>query len=90
MLLLEVHRPDGVVLGIRHVERVAVEAHALGPVESALPKSPSTKPSAPGADRDGRLALEVRLDDPVVARVGDEEAIARLVGEHLAGEEERA
>ena len=90
LLGLEVHGPDGVVLGVGHVKDFVDQAHSLGPVEPGLVKAAVGQSLLPRADHHGRLSLEVGLDDPVVAGVRDEQAIAGAVGDDLAGIEQGA
>ena len=80
-----------VVLAVGDVERVAAAAAMpCGSSNWALSNAPSFLPGVPGAGDGDLLAVQVRDDDAVVRAVGDEQPLALRVGEHLAGEEQRA
>ena len=61
-----------------------------GSLNDAFSKAPSVLPGSPVAGNGDLLAVQVRDDDAVMRAVGDEQALAGRVGEHLAGEEQRA
>ncbi len=91
----EVHRAHRVVAGVRHVKPVAGVREAVRRIDLRV---------AVGAVREPRLAapdhrlhrrviaprVQPRHDDAVVARVGDEQPAAPLVGENLRGEPQPA
>ena len=86
---LEVDDANLVVLGVGDVEQIAIEREALRPIEARLRENAVVVALQARADRLDQLAVERRDDDAVVVRVGDEEAIRLLVGEDLAGIQQR-
>ena len=84
VLLLEIDGADRVIFGVGDVQRLAVQAHPLGTIERRPVEAAVVKPFVAAADRDRLGPVEVGLDDPVMAGIGDEQALAGRVGEHLA------
>ena len=90
-LRLQVDGADGVVLGVGDVEGLADQAHPLRAVERGLVEVAVDQARRSPVPIDvGCLPSRSVIDDPVVAGVGDEQPLARRVGEDLAGEEQRA
>src|SRR5262249_6702912 len=89
-LLLQVESPNTVVLAVGDVEGFAVQRHALRVAKLGLGERSVGLSLGSRAGNGDLLALQVRNDDTVVRAVGDEQTFARGVGQHLAGEEQRA
>src|SRR5262245_35660140 len=88
-LRAEVELADAVVLAIGHVKDCAVDGHPLGVIELGGREGAVLAAGHP-VPRDSNLVpLEISNDDPVVRTIGDEQAIALRIGQHLAGEIER-
>ena len=77
------------VLAVGDVEHVALEGHALRIVEAGLGEGAVRLAGFAGAGDGDLFAVEIRNDDAVMRAVGDEQPLARGVGQHLAGEEQR-
>ncbi len=75
-MLLEIQGADRVVLGVGDVQDLAVKAHALGPVEPRFLVRTILETFLTVADHDRIGAFQVGLNDPVMAGVRDEQAIA--------------
>lgn len=83
-----------VVLGVGYVQGVAAQGHSLRVVEFCLRELAAGEAFVSGAYglcNHCRRAVggEIGYQDAVVRRVGDEEAVAKAISEHFAGEEQR-
>ena len=77
------------VFGVGHVELVAGERHSLRMVKRGRRERPVLFADGAAAGNVEQLAVQGRDDDAVVVAVGDEQAAARLIGQHLAGKFQR-
>ncbi len=83
----QVHQPDAVVPGVRHVQNVlACQGHALWPTERRLGERAVLQARFAVTDDLLHRALQVRDHDAVVTAIGYEEPVAQRVGQHLTGE----
>ena len=72
------------VLGVGHVEFLAVEGHPLRMVEGGCRERAVLRPDCAGAGHVEQLAGQRGDHDAVVIAVGDEQAVRLLIGQHLA------
>src|SRR5690554_3220360 len=85
--LRQVHQPDAVVAGVRHVEHVPPrQRHALRRAEGGGLERAVLQPRLAVADHVQYLALEVRDHDAVVPAVGYEQPATQRVRQHVARE----
>lgn len=89
LLLGQVDFADHVVEVVGHIEGAALEGHALGIVELGLGIVAIGISRDARADRGQERAIEPGDHDPVVAAIGNEQPVARLVGQDLAGKPQR-
>ena len=76
LAFLQFDLADGVVLGVGDVESLAGQVHALRAVERRLLEIAIVKAFFTAADRDRVGAIEVGLNDPIMAGIGDEQSLA--------------
>src|ERR1051325_5321743 len=77
------------VFSVSEVKTLTVERHSLWPVKSRFIKTAVERTRSAGPNRFQKCAVKFGYDEPVVIRVGDEQAIAFRVGQHLSGKRER-
>ena len=82
----EVDAADGVVLGVGYVEGIAHQLHPLWVVEGRGGITAVCEALGAGSNCGLRLSVQIGDHDAVVVGVGDEQAVARAVGQNLAGE----
>ena len=73
------------IFGIGHVQRVAVERHALRSKESCTIECAIVGAVRAGANRLDQRAVEPGDDDSVVIGISDEQALALRVSQNFAG-----
>ena len=78
------------VLAVGHVERVAVEGHALRIAELGVGEGAVLETFLARAGDGDLFAVQIRNHNTVIGAVGDEQAVGAGVGQDLAGEIERA
>ncbi len=86
----QVNDSDHVVFGISHVEFVADQHGPLGVIEGRVGISSVLPTDRSAADRFLECSVESGDDNAVVVGVGDEQSAALVIGEHFAGELQRA
>ncbi len=77
------------VFGVGHVQRVAVQGHALRMIERGGGEIAVGGADFAGADDGLQFAIEPGDHDAVVIAVGDEQAAAGFVGQNFAGVAQR-
>ena len=90
LLRFEIQSPNGVVLAVGDVQRLAFQRQPLRVVEARLVKRTIHQARLAHSGDGLFVACQVGDDDTMVRAVGDEEALAWGVGEDLAGEEKRS
>ena len=85
----EIDDADLVVLGVGHVEQIAIERETLRPIEPRLQKNAVVVALQAGADRLDQLAAKRRDDNPVVIGIRDVKTIASSIRQDLARVEQR-
>ena len=86
MPFVKVHGPYNVVFGIRYVERIALQRHALGFVETRGGEITVRPPGKSRTDRFQQGSVQSGDYDAVVVAIGDKQPPAGLVGQNLTGE----
>ena len=85
---MEVYRADQVVVGICHVQGVAIQGQALGLAELGVVGRPVDRTGPPIADNRDQPGVAHGVgptgdDNAIMIGIGDEKASAPRVGEHL-------
>src|SRR5262249_31604573 len=88
-LLLQVQRPDRVVLAVSDVKRLALQCHSLRIVETRLVERAVLQARLARTGNGDLLAIQIRNDNAMVRTVGDEESLRGGVSQDLAREEQR-
>src|ERR1700738_2941343 len=77
------------ILSIRDVQRLTVEYHALRSKKLGVIERTIIGAMAASADVFDQVPIELCQHDPIVIRIGDEQPVALLVCEDLAGKGQR-
>ncbi len=87
----QIHCSDGVIVGIRYVQRIAIQRHALRCIEGRFAITPVIESHRPRTDDiQYFVAAQVGDHDAVVTAVGNEQTVAYRVNRHFAGKGQRA